>query len=114
MSTRDPAVEALPAQPCDYCDTPIVWTTSTATRTPLPIDAAPSDTGNIFVERRPDGSLAAGVASVGAARSARVIGRPTYEHHANSCPFASAWNKAAAPARSTRPRPRPPTPARRR
>lgn len=101
-----PALE-MPAQPCDYCGEPIVWTTSTATRTPLPIDAAPSDRGNLLVERRPDGTLAAGVLSIGAARGARVMGRATYIHHATSCPMSSAWNKAAAPARSVRPRPRP-------
>lgn len=93
--TADLSPADLPVTACDFCDDKIVWTVSTATGTPLPVDATPSEQGNLLVQRQADGTLIAGVASSGVARSARKMGRPTYLHHAMSCPRAGEWNKPA-------------------
>ena len=86
---------ALTARPCTHCAQLVVDAARTDTRDPMLLDAAPSDHGRVLVEVRPDGAVLAGVAALGTARAVRVIGRHTYSDHADTCPFASTWNKPA-------------------
>lgn len=101
MADQHPAPQR---KPCNHCDKPIIWARSIANDKPMPLDADPSDRGNVLLSRGPGGILLAGVASTTAAAGSRALGVPTYLHHASSCPFAHAWNKPAAVKRPTRPR----------
>lgn len=91
------ARRTLKVEPCDHCAEPIVWARTDHSR--MPVDANPSERGNVLL--RP-GLLpeprAHVLGSTAAAAGARDDGQDTYLHHAVSCPFAHAWNRRAAAA----------------
>lgn len=87
--------EDLPTERCGFCGDPVVWTCATTGADPLMVDAIPSDSGKLLVQRDAAGTLWAGTASPGVARSARKMGRPTYRAHADTCPRAGEWNRPA-------------------
>jgi hypothetical protein len=80
---------------CNYCHKPIRWATTAATGARMPLDAAPTDRGNVVLADD-QGAPVAGVLSDLAAAGARASGADTYLHHGVTCPFAAKWNKGAA------------------
>lgn len=91
-----------PAEPCNFCGTSIIWVRSAASGSRMPLDAAPSEHGNVLLSRGPGGTVLGGVASTTGAAAARRAGQPTYQHHAVHCPHKARWNKPAARAGAAR------------
>jgi hypothetical protein len=73
------------ATPCPDCRAPIRWLTTQVGKR-MPVDAEPSERGNVLLT----GDVA-GVLNPGQAGAARAAGAPLYLHHRLSCPFASRW-----------------------
>jgi len=72
-------------QPCNYCGATILWL-RTRTGAFMPVDEAPSPTGNVL---RQGGN--AGVLGPNQAAAARANGVELRAHHALSCPQAPKW-----------------------
>lgn len=72
-------------QPCNYCGETILWL-RTRTDAYMPVDAQPSENGNVL--RQGD---RAGVLGKNQAAAARASGAELRVHHAVSCPHAPKW-----------------------
>lgn len=82
----------LPVKPCPDCGARIIWPRSAANGTPMPLDANPSDRGNVMLHKGSSGTLAA-VVTPRAAAGARAAGQDTYLSHGATCPFADRWRR---------------------
>lgn len=73
---------------CNSCDAAIIWATSKKTGKPMPIDAAPSEKGNLYIERK------AGDFVVRAATEEdKKLHRELHVSHFATCPQAAGWRK---------------------
>jgi hypothetical protein len=87
--------------PCDECGQPIIWA-YTANGNPMPVDAKPSDNGNVLLDaRHPDhrGRPAAGVLGAQAAAGARDRGQELRTHHRLTCTHPERWARKTRKAR---------------
>lgn len=77
---------------CRSCGAQIVWGTNTATGRPAPIDAAPSERGNISCYPAADGPR---LVVLGAAKASamRAAGQLLYLSHFATCPQAGKWRR---------------------
>ena len=73
---------------CGSCGAPIVWA-KTQRGERMPIDAEPSDTGNVLLTGQPP-QRRAGVLSRGQAEGARAVGQRLHLSHFATCPHAGS------------------------
>lgn len=79
------------AEPCNYCEQPIIWT-KTEKGARMPVDAAPSDAGNVLVRVTGGDVLAAVIGNKGKRDAMRAHGVQLRTHHRLSCPRATEWS----------------------
>lgn len=77
---------------CRSCGAPIVFGTNVSTRKPMPVDAEPSEVGNISRYDAADGPRFVVLARSKAA-AMRAQGVALYLSHFASCPNAAQWRK---------------------
>lgn len=79
------------AKPCDHCHAVIVWAVTKDSR--MPLDAAPTDDGNVLIVAD-NGQLTATVLGSASARAAyREQGYALYSHHKLTCPNHNLWSR---------------------
>lgn len=85
----DPDPDAAIADRCNFCREPILWLTTAATGSRMPVNRWPDpDRGNVV---RSDGK--AGVLGADQAKAARAAGVELWLHHVVDCPYARQWNR---------------------
>lgn len=92
-SAQRPA--APEAVPCDYCDQPIIWTV-TEKDARMPVDAEPSDHGNVLVRRERGRVIGAVIGSRSKRDAMRSHDVALRTHHRLSCPRVSEWARGRA------------------
>lgn len=76
---------------CESCDAEIIWA-RTQRGERMPLDAEPSESGNVLLTGQPP-KRRAGVLTRGQAEGARAVGQRLHLSHFASCPMASAHRK---------------------
>ncbi len=84
-------------EPCMSCRADIAWA-STSDGRPLPVNAAPSPTGNVTLQLS-NGALFGGQVTKSAAAAMRSGGVALYSDHAIDCPPTAAALKAGTKTR---------------
>lgn len=80
---------------CNHCDRPLRWVL-TRNRVWMPIDAEPSDRGNVYLSGQGSAERAEVIGKRNKAAAMRAAGVPLYLHHAVTCPFARLWASGKA------------------
>lgn len=73
---------------CQKCNTEVVWLWHKDTNKPAPIEAAPSENGNIFVKNK-----LYRMATKDEIEKAKAIGKLLYLNHFATCEFAKSFSK---------------------
>lgn len=98
MRTPDSTAQrpaAPEAKPCNYCHQPIIWT-RTEKDAHMPVDAEPSDSGNVLVRRDAGVTRGIVVGTHNKRAAMRAHGVDLRTHHRMSCPRASEWSGRTA------------------
>lgn len=77
---------------CQKCNTEVVWLWHKDTNKVAPIEDAPAENGNIFIQ----GKLYR-MATADEIEKAKQIGKPLYINHFATCEFAKSFRKKPAP-----------------
>lgn len=94
----------LPApRPCRLCGQPVRWITTAKNAKPLPLDAAPSEAGHVFIQDR-DGEPVAVVLSDEERAYARDFGMVLHVAHFATCPEYDPKAERTKPSMKTKPR----------
>lgn len=98
LADRAEAAVARAATRCDFCQRAIVWT-RTVNSTAMPVDAEPTDGGNVLVTHDAGGLRATVLGTPAKRESHRNAGWLLRVTHKLTCPFADEWSRPGGPKR---------------
>lgn len=76
---------------CEHCHGRLLWARTVNERA-MPLDAEPSDSGNVLVTEVAGHFRAEVIGKRATAAALRAAGHRTHVHHAATCPYASKWH----------------------
>lgn len=76
---------------CEHCNGLLLWARTRLDRA-MPLDAEPSDNGNVLVTEVAGQFRAEVIGKRATAAALRAAGHRTHVHHAVTCPYASRWH----------------------